>query len=77
MLSGSGYRCGYVGKWHLGDDEFYPEKRGYHVNKGGCDYGQPPSYFDPFNNPMHPNSMIKAGIYNLPGKKARRIFDQA
>ncbi|MFN7873699.1 MAG: sulfatase [Pirellula sp.] len=68
MLSSSGYRCGYVGKWHLGDEDFYPEKRGYHVNKGGCDYGQPPSYFDPFNNPMHPNPMIKAGIYNLPGK---------
>jgi arylsulfatase A-like enzyme len=68
MLSSSGYRCGYVGKWHLGDDAFYPEKRGYHVNKGGCDYGQPPSFFDPFNNPMHPNPHIKAGIYNLPGR---------
>ena len=68
MLGSSGYRCGYVGKWHLGDDEFYPERRGYHVNKGGCDYGQPPSYFDPFNNPMHPNPLIKAGIHNLPSK---------
>ncbi|XZE21356.1 sulfatase [Pirellulaceae bacterium SH449] len=68
VLSRHGYRCGYVGKWHLGDDEYYPERRGYDVNKGGCDYGQPPSYFDPFNNPMHPNEQLRAGIHNLPGR---------
>lgn len=68
VLRSDGYRCGYVGKWHLGDDEHYPERRGYDVNKGGCDYGQPPSYFDPFNNPMHPNEQLRAGIHNLPGR---------
>lgn len=68
VLRSNGYRCGYVGKWHLGDDDHYPERRGYDVNKGGCDYGQPPSYFDPFNNPMHPNKQLRSGIHNLPGR---------
>lgn len=43
-----GYRTGYIGKWHLGTDEFFPDKQGYDVNRGGCDLGQPPSYFDPY-----------------------------
>ena len=76
MLSASGYRCGYVGKWHLGDEDFYPEKRGYHINKGGCDYGQPPSYFDPFNNPMHAHPMIQAGIHNLPSRNPGEFLTQ-
>ena len=43
-----GYRTGYIGKWHLGKDDFFPDKQGYDVNRGGCDLGQPPSYFDPY-----------------------------
>jgi arylsulfatase A len=68
-LGDDGYRCGYIGKWHLGDDAWYPERQGYHENRGGCDYGQPPSYFDPYNNPKHKHETIRAGIHNLPGRK--------
>jgi len=69
VLREHGYRCGYIGKWHLGDDAWYPEHQGYHENRGGCDYGQPPSYFDPFNNPRHPHEMIQAGIPGLSGRE--------
>ena len=69
VLRENGYRCGYIGKWHLGDDAWYPEAQGYDENRGGCDYGQPPSYFDPYNNPKHPHETIRAGIHNLPGTK--------
>lgn len=68
-LKKSGYRTAYIGKWHLGDDPWYPEKQGYDENFGGCDYGQPPSYFDPFNNPNHKHPTIRAGIHKLPGRK--------
>lgn len=68
-LDAKGYQSAYVGKWHLGDEAWYPEGQGYAENKGGCDYGQPPSFFDPYNNPKHKHETIRNGIYNLPGRK--------
>ncbi len=68
-LRGNGYKTAYIGKWHLGDEPWYPEKQGYHENFGGCDYGQPPSFFDPYNNPKHKHPTIRAGIHKLPGRK--------
>ncbi|MEW6745777.1 MAG: sulfatase [Planctomycetota bacterium] len=43
-----GYTTAHIGKWHLGPDDWYPEHQGFTINIGGCDYGQPPSYFDPY-----------------------------
>ncbi|MEM7013494.1 MAG: sulfatase [Verrucomicrobiota bacterium] len=68
-LGESGYQTAYIGKWHLGDEAWYPEGQGYAENRGGCDYGQPPSYFDPYNNPKHKHETIRAGIHKLPGRK--------
>ena len=47
-LQAAGYTTCYIGKWHLGMDDWYPDRQGYDLNIGGCDYGQPPSYFDPY-----------------------------
>lgn len=69
VLGRNGYTTGYIGKWHLGDDAWYPTGQGYDANIGGCDYGQPPSYFDPFNQPKHRHEMIRAGIPFMPGRK--------
>ena len=48
QLKTAGYETCHVGKWHLGPDAWYPDKQGFDHNIGGCDYGQPPSYFDPY-----------------------------
>ncbi len=54
VLKDSGYATWHVGKWHLskhGDQRFetYPEKHGFDVNIGGCDWGAPKnSYFAPY-----------------------------
>lgn len=69
ILKSSGYRSAHIGKWHLGDEAWYPTGQGYDENYGGCDYGQPPSYFDPFRQPKHKHAMIRAGIPFLPSKK--------
>jgi arylsulfatase A-like enzyme len=50
-LRDSGYATASIGKWHLGGPEFYPEHQGFDVNVGGCDKGQPPSYFSPYGIP--------------------------
>jgi arylsulfatase A len=63
LLKSDGYRTCHIGKWHLGADDWYPEKQGFDENYGGCDYGQPPSYYDPFNNKR------LEGIHGLPGRE--------
>jgi len=48
-LKPAGYTSCHIGKWHLGPDNWYPDKQGFDFNIGGCDFGQPPSYFDPYS----------------------------
>ncbi|MCH8828497.1 MAG: sulfatase, partial [Planctomycetes bacterium] len=69
VLKSAGYTTCYIGKWHLGTDDWYPTKQGFDFNYGGCDYGQPPSYFDPFNQPKGRHAMLRKGIPHLPGRK--------
>ncbi len=47
-LKSSRYVSCHIGKWHLGLCAWFPEQQGFDFNHGGCDYGQPPSYFDPY-----------------------------
>ena len=41
-LKAAGYRCGHLGKWHLGGKGFLPEDQGFDVNVGGTAGGSPP-----------------------------------
>ena len=63
MLKPFGYATCHIGKWHLGEDDWYPTKQGYDLNMAGCDFGQPPSYFDPYKNKK------LDGIPTLPPRK--------
>ncbi|MGE9270981.1 MAG: sulfatase [Verrucomicrobiales bacterium] len=72
-LKNLGYATGFFGKWHLAgegsrgstdgvvDDRYHPEHFGFDVNVGGCAYGQPRSWFDPYRNATIPNR--KKGEY--------------
>ncbi len=45
-----GYATWHVGKWHLGDEPYYPQHHGFDVNIGGCDMGHPwKGYFSPYH----------------------------
>jgi len=50
-LKPAGYVSASIGKWHLGDEEFYPEKQGFDFNFGGCHLGATPGYFYPYKIP--------------------------
>jgi arylsulfatase A-like enzyme len=50
-LQPAGYVSAAIGKWHLGGPEHFPDRQGFSVNLGGCDKGQPPSYFSPYRIP--------------------------
>lgn len=49
VLRSAGYVTAHIGKWHLGPENWSPQKQGFDINIGGCDYGQPPTYFSPFS----------------------------
>lgn len=51
-LRDGGYHTFHVGKWHLGMEPYWPEKHGFDVNIGGCQFGHPPNgYFCPWKIP--------------------------
>ena len=61
-LKAAGYATGFFGKWHLSGDPdpknpaasgpaFWPEHQGFDINIGGCGFGGPPTYFDPYRIP--------------------------
>ena len=56
-LCEGGYQTWHVGKWHLGDEPFYPEQHGFDVNIGGCHWGHPVGgYFSPWKHPTMPDA---------------------
>ena len=54
-LKEGGYATWHVGKWHLGQRDYWPDRHGFEVNVGGCHLGHPPSYFSPYQNPVLPD----------------------
>jgi arylsulfatase A-like enzyme len=72
-LKKQGYATAFMGKWHLAgegsvkttdgivDSRYHPEHYGFDSNLGGCAYGQPRSYFDPYKNGTIPDR--KEGEY--------------
>ena len=64
------YATAFIGKWHLytGRDEKYnPLNQGFDINIGGCSYGGPPTFFDPYRIDFLPDR--KEGEY-LPNRLA-------
>ncbi len=47
-LKSAGYATASIGKWHLGNEEHYPEKHGFDLNVAGSFGSGPPSYFAPY-----------------------------
>ncbi len=55
-LKGAGYSTWHVGKWHLGGEDYWPDRHGFDVNVAGCHMGMPTSgYFSPYNIPTLPD----------------------
>ena len=55
-LKDVGYTTAFMGKWHLSgreDDQETrePQAQGFEINIGGCNFGGPPTFFDPYRIP--------------------------
>jgi arylsulfatase A-like enzyme len=48
LFRDAGYATASIGKWHLGGEDYYPEKHGFDKNIAGTHAPQPPSYFTPY-----------------------------
>ncbi len=40
-MRAGGYKTFFAGKWHLGNEGFWPEDQGFDVNQGGIQRGGP------------------------------------
>lgn len=73
VLKRAGYTTFFAGKWHLGDEGYYPENYGFDINKGGFHAGSPAGgYFSPFKNPKLEN---KEPGENLTMRLAKETVD--
>jgi arylsulfatase A-like enzyme len=70
ILKKCGYSTCHIGKWHLGTTDWYPENQGFDINVAGCDYGQPPGYFDPYI--MYPTHWYPDTLKGFPTMKSRK-----
>lgn len=71
----AGYATGFIGKWHLykgKDSQFGPLAQGFDLNIGGCSFGGPPTFFDPYRIDFLEDR--KAGEY-LPERLADEAID--
>ena len=57
-----GYETVHLGKWHLGEADYFPAKQGFDASIGGSLGGQPASYFFPYHK--RPNDRFAV---DLPG----------
>lgn len=70
-LREAGYATGFVGKWHLGKEDYYPDRNGFDINIAGNDHGSPPSYFWPYENAKGDYKLDLAG-----GKEGEYLTDR-
>lgn len=49
-LKEAGYATCFIGKWHLGGKDYYPDRQGFDDNLGGTEWPQPSSgYYSPYH----------------------------
>lgn len=78
VFKAAGYRTGSIGKWHLGTEQYYPEKQGFDVNIAGTDKPQPPTYFAPWKIPtLTPEGKDGEYVTDRLGEEAVKFIEQA
>src|SRR2546426_1653758 len=73
VLKSAGYTTASIGKWHLGGEEYYPEKHGFDINVAGSSAPAPPSYFAPYNIPTLPEGPQGEYITDRLGEEDARL----
>jgi len=75
-LRPAGYATASIGKWHLGDEDNFPEAHGFDRNVGGTSRGQPPSYFSPYRIPTLPDGPAGEYLTDREAAEAVRFIEE-
>ncbi|HZJ15331.1 MAG TPA: sulfatase [Chthoniobacteraceae bacterium] len=75
-LRSAAYVTASIGKWHLGKEEYYPEKHGFDINVAGSSAPAPPSYFAPYKIATLPEGPQGEYLTDRLGEEAARFIDQ-
>ncbi|HOX56545.1 MAG TPA: sulfatase [Candidatus Paceibacterota bacterium] len=74
-LRQAGYATASIGKWHLGGEDYYPERHGFDRNIAGSDKPGPPSYFAPYKIPTLTEGPEGEYVTDRLGEEAVRWLD--
>lgn len=78
-VKAAGYTSASIGKWHLGQEGYWPTDHGFDVNVAGWTHGSPPDHFYPYEAPDKPwNPSIPTMSGGEPGEYLTdRLTDEA
>lgn len=82
IFKDNGYSTFFAGKWHEGQQGFWPQDHGFEINKGGCSLGALTTHFWPYYNPDKPAKHGQREDHNVPpygleqGKPGEYIADR-
>ena len=75
-LKESGYATASIGKWHLGGEEYYPDKHGFDINIAGTEAPSPKSYFAPYKIVTLPEGPDGEYLTDRIGNEAARFIER-
>ena len=75
-LRSAGYFTASIGKWHLGGEDYYPEKHGFDINVAGSSAAATPSYFAPYKIATLPDGPQGEYLTDRLGEEAVRFIEQ-
>ncbi len=65
-----------IGKWHLGGEEYYPDKHGFDLNLAGTEAPSPKTYFAPYNIATLPEGPDGEYLTDRLGSEAEKYLEQ-
>ncbi|HZQ48188.1 MAG TPA: sulfatase [Verrucomicrobiae bacterium] len=75
-LHPAGYFSASIGKWHLGGEEYWPDKHGFDINIAGTAAASPTTYFAPYHIATLPEGPKGEYLTDRLGDEAVRFLEQ-
>jgi arylsulfatase A len=77
IFQSGGYATASIGKWHLGDEPYFPEQHGFDVNVAGLNAGSPPTYFTPYRIKTLPEGKPGEYLTDRLGEEAAKFIERS